>query len=163
MFGTDDTFISLDTSNSTDNTDDDVFIDYQDNNLNINLDTKEVEGMKDTYETNQIKLNVPSNDVTIPTEIFIEESPVEKRPDLFSQTDPFLDDNIFEIESSNSNKEEISSNMPKIGNIGTVRPNSMLAKINDAVEENNDIILPTMGLANNDKTNVPIVSENYIN
>ena len=160
IFDSDETFVTLDANNDTMNTNDDVFVNPD---LNINLDTKEVEGMKDTYTPDGINLNVPSNDVTIPTEIYIEEPPVEKKPDLFSQTDPFLDDNIFEIENSNSNKQDVASNMPKIVNIGTVRPNSMLAKINDAVEENKDIVLPTMGLASDNKTNVPIVSENYIN
>ena len=162
IFNSDDTFITLDSDNKTNDTYDDVFVSVPDGGININLDTKEMDEMKDTFETNEVKINVSNNDVTIPTEIFIEEPPKEKQPDLFSQTDPFLDDNQFEIESS-SNKDEIVSNMPKIGNIGTVRPTSMLSKIEDAVEENNDIILPTMGLTNNDKTNVPIVSENYIN
>ena len=162
VFDTDDTFITLDTNNDTDDKYDDVFVDNNQGGININLDTKEMNDAKDIFTTNEVKINVASNDVSIPTEIFIEEPPKEKQPDLFNQTDPFLDDNQFEIESS-SNKEEIVSNMPKIGNIGTVRPTSMLSKIEEAVEDNNDIILPTMGLTNNEKTNVPIVSENYIN
>ena len=52
--------------------------------------------------------------------------------------------------------------MPKVDNIGTVKPTSVLSKIEEATEENNDIILPTMGLTNNEKVDVPIVSENYI-
>ena len=162
VFDTDDTFITLDTNNDTDDKYDDVFVDNNQGGININLDTKEMNDAKDIFTTNEVKINVASNDVSIPTEIFIEEPPKEKQPDLFNQTDPFLDDNQFEIESS-SNKEDIVSNMPKIGNIGTVRPTSMLSKIEEAVEDNNDIILPTMGLTNNEKTNVPIVSENYIN
>ena len=159
IFNTDDTFITLDNNNSTDSNYDDVFVS---DNININLDTKEMDNVKGTIETNQININVPSNDVTIPTEIFIEEPLKEKKPDLFSQTDPFLDDNQFEIGDS-SNNEETNTNIPKISNIGTVRPTSMLSKIEDATKENDDIILPTMGLTIDDKTSVPIVSENYIN
>lgn len=161
IFSTDDTFVTLDPNNNTESTNDDVFVDVP-GGINVNLKTKEMDGVKDTFETDQVKINVPGNDITIPTEIFIEEPPKEKAPDLFTETDPFLDDNQFEIESS-KDKDEIVSNMPKIGGIGTVRPTSMLSKIENAVQENNDIILPTMGLSNNDKTNVPIVSENYIN
>ena len=161
IFSTDDTFVTLDPNNNTESTNDDVFVDVP-GGINVNLKTKEMDGVKDTFEADQVKINVPGNDITIPTEIFIEEPPKEKEPDLFTETDPFLDDNVLEIES-NKDKEEIVSNMPKIGGIGTVRPTSMLSKIEDAVQENNDIILPTMGLSNNDKTNVPIVSENYIN
>ena len=156
----DSTFVTYDTSNETGDTSDDVFIDDA---ININLDTKEMDKVKDTITTDHIKLNVAdSSNVSIPTEIFIEEPPEEKQPDLFSQTDPFLDDNQYEIENS-TGRDEVVSSMPKIGSIGTVKPTSMLSKIEEAVEENNDVILPTMGLTNNEKTDVPIVSENYIN
>lgn len=158
LFDTDKTFITLDTDNSTNSNYDDVFVD---SNININLDTKEMKNASDTLTTDQIKINIPSNNITVPTEIFIEKPENEKQPDLFSQADPFLDDNQFEVDNS-SNKEE-NKNIPKINNIGTVRPTSMLSKIEEASKENDDIILPTMGLTNDDKTNVPIVSENYIN
>ena len=55
-----------------------------------------------------------------------------------------------------------TSSIPEIKNIGTVKPNSMLSKIEEATKENDDIILPTNGLTDNDKVDVPIVSENYI-
>ena len=152
-------FVTYDVSNKTDDTNDDVFVN---DGLNINLDTKETEDAKDTIITDQINLHVDDNNVSIPTEIFIEEPPAEKAPDLFSQTDPFLDDNQFEIENSTSS-DEVASAMPKIGNIGTVKPTSMLSKIEEVAKENEDVILPTMGLTEEDKTNVPIVSENYIN
>ena len=71
--------------------------------------------------------------------------------------------NDFEIEENANNSNEIISNMPTIKNIGTVKPNSMLSKIEDVAKENDDIILPTMGLTQNEKVDVPIVSENYIN
>ena len=52
--------------------------------------------------------------------------------------------------------------MPKISNIGTVKPNNMLSKIDNVVKENDNIILPTMGLSSKEEESVPIVSENYI-
>ena len=102
------------------------------------------------------------NSISIPTEIFIDEPPVEKEEDLFKVTDPFLDDNEFEIDSNNSS-EEIVSNMPKINNIGTVKPNNALSKIENVVKDNNDVILPNLGLVDSTKQDVPIVGENYIN
>ena len=135
-----DIFVTMDSENNTDDSSDDVF---------INLKT---EG------NNEVKLNVPE-EASIPTEIFIEE-PEEKTIDLFSETDPFLDDNEFEKEDKK--KEEKLSEMPEIRNIGSVKPNSVLSQIEDMKKENNDIILPTMGLTNNEKVDVPIVSENYI-
>ena len=58
--------------------------------------------------------------------------------------------------------EETVSLMPEVKNIGTVKPNSVLSQINEISNENSDIILPTMGLTNNEKVDVPIVSDNYI-
>ena len=137
----DDIFVTMDVDNNTNDTNDDVF---------INLKT---EG------NNEVKINIPSEETSIPTEIFIEE-PKEKTLDLFSETDPFLDDNEFE--AADSKKEEKLSEMPEIKNIGTVKPNNVLSQIEEISKENDNIILPTMGLANNDKVDVPIVSENYI-
>ena len=156
----DDTFVTLDTSNNTEDSSDDVFVD---NNVNILLDTQEVKkGVKNTLELDSLKVNESADgNLFVPTEIFIDETK-EKQPDLFSQTDPFLDDNQYEKDDA-SNKEDVVSKMPQITNIGTVRPTSMLSKVEKAAEENDDIILPTMGLVSNEKTDVPIVSENYIN
>ena len=112
-----------------------------------------------TEGSNEIKINAPNEEVSIPTEVFIEE-PKEKTIDLFSETDPFLDDNQFE--KDNNQRDEKLSEMPEIKNIGTVKPNSVLSKLEEISKENNDIILPTMGLTNNEKVDVPIVSENYI-
>ena len=141
---------------------DDIFVE---DGLGIELDTKEIfdNSVVETKELSEIKINAndPSN-MSIRTEIFIEEPSPEPEPDLFTVTDPFLDDNQFEIES-NKNNEGIKSNMPKIGNIGTVRPNNALSKIENVVRENDDIILPNLGLVNNTKQDIPIVSENYIN
>ena len=138
----------------------DIFAD-----IGIELDTKEIDdvSVKETKELNEIKINAsdPSN-MSIPTEIFIEDPPVEPEPDLFTVTDPFLDDNEFEIDSS-SVSEGIKSNMPTIRNIGTVKPNNALSKIENVVKENDDIILPNLGLVDNTKQDVPIVGENYIN
>lgn len=132
--------------------------------LDIKLDTKDVEDkdIKDTVETNEVKINIPdSKDVSIPTEIFIEESSQEETVDLFKETDPFLDDNMYEINNNNL-IDDNKSNMPKISNIGTVKPNNMLSKIDNVVKENDNIILPTMGLSSKEEESVPIVSENYI-
>ena len=121
-------------------------------------DPDEIENNK----THEVKINVPDTDeITIPTEIYIEDAPKEKEVDLFKETDPFLDDNEFEIDKKDSGR--FTSSIPEIKNIGTVKPNSMLSKIEEATKENEDIILPTMGLTDNDKVDVPIVSENYIN
>ena len=132
--------------------------------LDIKLDTKDVEDkdIKDTVETNEVKINIPdSKDVSIPTEIFIEEPSQEETVDLFKETDPFLDDNMYEINNNNL-IDDNKSNMPKISNIGTVKPNNMLSKIDNVVKENDNIILPTMGLSSKEEESVPIVSENYI-
>ena len=52
--------------------------------------------------------------------------------------------------------------MPNLGSIGTVKPNNALSKIENVVKESEDVILPNLGLVQNDKVDVPIVSENYI-
>ena len=107
-----------------------------------------------------------NNETGLPDKIFIDngfEEVEEKKPiDLFNQTDPFLDDNEFE-KKENEIREDIMGDMPKIDNIGTVKPNNMLNQIENATNENKDIILPTMGLSTNSNVEVPIVSENYIN
>ena len=141
----DDPFITMDVNNTTDDTSDDIFISTSSNNI-------------ETEVSDEVKIEVPSE--SVPTEVFIEE-PKEKAVDLFKETDPFLDDNEFEV-TENNETEEVVSNMPKVDNIGTVKPTSVLSQLEEATEENNDIILPTMGLTNNDKVDVPIVSENYI-
>ena len=141
-----------------------IFIDNSsssDGVLDIKLDTKDVEDkdIKDTIETNEVKINIPdSKDVSIPTEIFIDEPSQEETVDLFKETDPFLDDNMYEINNNNL-IDDNKSNMPKISNIGTVKPNNMLSNV---VKENDNIILPTMGLSSKEEESVPIVSENYI-
>ena len=144
-----------------------------DNKLEINdtvgikLDTHDVFTDDDPDEINnkvsEVKINVPSSgEVSIPTEIFIEDPPKEKEVDLFKETDPFLDDNEFEIDKKEMGGDRFNSAIPTIKNIGTVKPNSMLSKIESVAKENDDIILPTNGLTDNDKVDVPIVSENYI-
>ena len=141
----DDPFITLDVNNTTNDTTDDIFISTPSNNI-------------ETEVSDEVKIEVPSE--SVPTEVFIEE-PKEETVDLFKETDPFLDDNHLEV-SDNKETEDVVSDMPKVTNIGTVKPTSVLSKIEEATEVNNDIILPTMGLTNNDKVDVPIVSENYI-
>ena len=141
----DDPFITMDVNNTTDDTSDDIFISTPSNNI-------------ETEVSDEVKIEVPSE--SVPTEVFIEE-PKEETVDLFKETDPFLDDNHLEV-TENNETEEVVSNMPKVDNIGTVKPTSVLSQIEEATEENNDIILPTMGLTNNEKVDVPIVSENYI-
>ena len=146
-----DPFVTLDVDNNTSDTNDDVFISTP-SDVTINLQT-------DTND--EIKINT-QEDITIPTEIFIDEPKEEKTMDLFSEKDPFLDDNDLELQKEKEHEEEVVSNMPHIDNIGTVKPTSVLSKIEEATEENSNIILPTMGLTNNEKIDVPIVSENYI-
>ena len=142
----DDIFVTMNVDDKTGDAGDNVFVDEP---VTVKLET---EG-KD-----EVKINVDEN-ASIPTEIFIEE-PEDKTLDLFSETDPFLDDN--DLEKADSKKEEKLSEMPEIKNIGTVKPNSVLSQIEEISNQNNDIILPTMGLTNNNKVDVPIVSENYI-
>ena len=142
----------------------DIFLDDDPDELGVELDTKEVFGdssIKETKELTEIKLNAsdPSN-MTIPTEIFIEDPPKEEL-DLFKVTDPFLDDNEFELDSGGSS-DEIKSIMPTLGCIGTVKPNNALSKIEDVVKESEDVLLPNLGLVDDTKVEVPIVSENYI-
>ena len=143
----------------------DIFLDDDPDELGIELDTKEVFGdssVTETKELTEIKINAsdPSN-MKIPTEIFIEEPPVEKEVDLFKVTDPFLDDNEYEL-NDGIPSDEIRAIMPNLGRIGTVKPNNALSKIEDVVKENNDVILPNLGLVDGAKVDVPIVSENYI-
>ncbi len=154
-------FTDLDTNDTTVDTSDNIFVDTP----TINLDTKEVTGDKSIKEVetlDSVKINLPeTEDVSIPTEIFVEEEPQNKKLDIFSETDPFLDDNEFEL---NKKKDDaIAGSMPKIANIGTVKPNNMLSKLEDVAAYTDNIVLPSMGLANNPTESVPIVSENYIN
>ena len=143
----------------------DIFLDDDPDEIGIQLDTKAVfddSSVKETKELTEIKINAsdPSN-MSIPTEIFIEDPPVEKEVDLFKVTDPFLDDNEFEL-NDGIPSDEIRSIMPSLGRIGTVKPNNALSKIEDVVKENNEVILPNLGLVDGTKVDVPIVSENYI-
>lgn len=171
-----DKFPSIMDDDDTDNIDNEenlkdnsIDVKYNDNNdssIGIELDTGSVfddSSIKENDTISNIEINVDDmNNISIPTEIFVDEPPVEKEEDLFKVTDPFLDDNEFEIDS-NKNGEEIVFNMPKINNIGTVRPNNALSKIENVVKDNNDVILPNLGLVDSTKQDVPIVGENYIN
>jgi len=154
-------FTDLDISNKTNDTVDDVFKDMP----TITLDTKEVDDSKEVKKietVDTVKIHLPeTDDVSIPTEIFVEEQSQNKKLDIFSETDPFLDDNQFELD--NKKDDTIVGSMPQINNIGTVKPNSMLSKLEDVAKETDNIILPSMGLSNNNGESVPIVSENYIN
>ena len=141
---------------------DEKILSFADNNTSIELDTKAVlpeKNVKVIDDLSEIKVNSDSNDIKVSTEIFIEE-PKEEVEDLFKVTDPFLDDNF--IENTNK-KDKFTGNMPTITNIGTVKPNSAFMKIQEAVKENDNIILPTLGLSEQEKVDVPIISENYIN
>ncbi|MBQ9853675.1 MAG: hypothetical protein IJO57_01420 [Bacilli bacterium] len=141
---------------------DEKILSFADDNTSIELDTKAVlpeKNVKVIDDISEIKVNSDSNDIKVSTEIFIEE-PKEEVEDLFKVTDPFLDDNF--IENTNK-KDKFTGNMPTITNIGTVKPNSAFMKIQEAVKENDSIILPTLGLSEQEKVDVPIISENYIN
>ena len=179
---TDDDNIDEDKSNIMINTvenSNDIFLDddiYESNETNVKLDTNlgfelntiavnDDKLVKETKELTEIKINASDlSNMSIPTEIFIEDPPVEKEVDLFKVTDPFLDDNEFELDNSSLNEDIAKSNMPFLGSIGTVKPNNnALSKIESVVKETNDIILPNLGLVDGVKSDVPIVSENYIN
>ena len=132
-------------------------------NVGVELSTKDI-FTDDDIKDGEIKVNIPSNqEISIPAEIFIDEPKDNEDIDLFKEVDPFLDDNEFEITDKNVDKDDKDSSLPEIKNIGTVKPTNVLSKLKQVTEENNDIIFPTMGLTNSDKTEVPIVSENYIN
>ena len=151
----DENFVDLDVNNQTDDTKDDVFINFTEElnkELNVGIDND-----------NKVEIDVPSKngEVIVPTEIFIDTPPKEDTVDLFKETDPFLDDNEVELQSEEKT-EEIIDDMPLVDKIGSVKPNNVLEQIENASKENKDIILPTMGLVNEEKTDVPIVSENYI-
>jgi len=140
----------------------DIFLD---DDLGINLDTRAVFGdpsIKETKELTEIKINASDlSNMSIPTEIFIEDPPVEQPFELFKATDPFLDDNQFEIATSEVS-EGIKGKMPSIFSIGSVKPNSALSKIEDVVKNSENVALPNLGLVEDEKNKVPIVSENYI-
>ena len=125
-------FVDLDVSNDTLDTNDDVFLDN--NNIEEIKEEKNATSIPDSFST---------------------------KIELFSETDPFLDDNQFELD--NNDKLSLNDGMPLISNIGTVKPNNMLSEVENASDENSDIILPTMGLSDKGNVEVPIVSENYIN
>ena len=145
--------------------DDDMFEVNISNGIGVELNTQEVFGdssIKETKELTEIKINASDiGNMSIPTEIFIEDPPAKKEEDLFKVTDPFLDDNEFELDD-NISSDEIRANMPIIKNIGSVKPNNALSKIENVVKDNNDVILPNLGLVDDVKSDVPIVSENYI-
>ena len=159
LFENNSDFVDLDVSNETNSHYDDVFLD------DTIADNNKEEEESPLYLEN-LKVNTEENSVDVPTEIFIDNTSEENNnpDDLFSNTDPFLDDNEFE---NNENKDEekkgeLINGVPVVGNIGTVKPNNVLSKINDVAEENADIILPTNGLVDGKNESVPIVSENYI-
>lgn len=121
-----------------------------------------------SIEVPEIEINVvgAAEEEPVSTEILIEEPLKEdskNEQDLFKITDPFLDDNQFEIEEKDTTNSEVISNMPKVDNIGTVKPTNALSEIENVVRDNQDIILPNLGLVDNKEAEVPIVSENYIN
>ena len=145
--------------------DDDMFEINLSDGIGVELDTQEVFGdssVKETKELTEIKINASDvSNMSIPTEIYIEDPPSKKEQDLFKVTDPFLDDNEFELDD-NISSDEIRANMPIIKNIGSVKPNNVLSKIESVVKDNTEVILPNLGLVDDVKSDVPIVSENYI-
>lgn len=123
----------------------------------------DMDGNEDNVFIDNATVDDGEQEFTVPTEIFIEEEKKDEVPaDLFSETDPFLDDNNLEIDASKEKEEENISGMPLLKNIGTVKPNNVLNQIENAEKESANIILPTMGLTDS-SSEVPIVSENYIN
>lgn len=149
----------------------DIFLDDVPNEtnkeVNIEINTKDVAEEDDIFkdlfedEMNEVEES-KSEEKLIPAEMFFGEPTVNKDKDLFKVTDPFLDDNEFELGVSNKN-DAANGFMPNLGSIGTVKPNNALSKIEDVVKETDDIVLPSLGLVDDTKTDIPIVSENYIN
>ena len=126
----------------------DIFLDDDEGEIGFNLDTKvsNDKDVKNVIELTDVKLNASDYaNMNIPTEIFIEDAPKEKEPDLFSVTDPFLDDNEFELENTKIS-DSLKGMMPNLGSIGTVRPNNALSQIENVVKESEDVLLPNLGL-----------------
>lgn len=81
--------------------------------------------------------------------------------DIFKDIDPFLDDNMYENENKKVKDDAMGLVMPDIDKIGSVKPTNTLSKIEDIAKDNNDLVLPTLGLINNTK-DVSLVSDNYL-
>ncbi len=126
---------------------------------------------KKTTKKSQDKKEENQEEVIINEEVKEPEKEVKiETDDTFTISDPFLDDNVvfdsvdpFLDDDNIKKKEEMLSNMPKIDNIGSVRPTNKLKEIEKMNEENSDIVLPTMGLTNNQSNELPITSNEYLN
>ncbi len=81
--------------------------------------------------------------------------------DIFKDIDPFLDDNMYENDNEKVKGDTMGLVMPDIDKIGSVKPTNTLSKIEDIAKDNNDLVLPTLGLINNTK-DVSLVSDNYL-
>ena len=81
--------------------------------------------------------------------------------DIFKDIDPFLDDNMYENDNVKVKDDTMGLVMPDIDKIGSVKPTNTLSKIEDIAKDNNDLVLPTLGLINNTK-DVSLVSDNYL-
>lgn len=81
--------------------------------------------------------------------------------DIFKDIDPFLDDNMYENGNKKVKDDTMGLVMPDIDKIGSVKPTNTLSKIEDIAKDNNDLVLPTLGLINNTK-DVALVSDNYL-
>ena len=81
--------------------------------------------------------------------------------DIFKDIDPFLDDNMYENDNEKVKDDTMGLVMPDIDKIGSVKPTNTLSKIEDIAKDNNDLVLPTLGLINNTK-DVSLVSDNYL-
>lgn len=111
--------------------------------------------LEDTKKEIPISLETDSKDNTFidVSDPFLDDN---KQEIVFDNVDPFLDDNDI------SKEEETLANMPKIDNIGSVRPTTKLKEIEKINEENTNIVLPTMGLTDNPSNNINLSSENYL-
>lgn len=81
--------------------------------------------------------------------------------DIFKDIDPFLDDNMYENDNEKVKDDTMGLVMPDMDKIGSVKPTNTLSKIEDIAKDNNDLVLPTLGLINNTK-DVSLVSDNYL-
>lgn len=135
------------------------------------IEPKKFTRKKTAKELQDKKEEEVSEEVVVNGEVKEPEKEVKiENDETFTISDPFLDDNVvfdnvdpFLDDDNLNKKEEMLSNMPKIDNIGSVRPTTKLQEIEKINEENSDIVLPTMGLTNNQTNDLPIESNNYLN
>lgn len=126
----------------------------------------------DIDKDNIITIENDKDDIFLDEETKVEEKEDSKKniltkevpmteEDIFKDIDPFLDDNMYENDNEKVKDDTMGLVMPDIDKIGSVKPTNTLSKIEDIAKDNNDLVLPTLGLINNTK-DVSLVSDNYL-